>query len=117
MGRIVRGIHGVFTAATVCASLAATTLGVWLNLALGHRPRPCMDSVASPTFQLLHGVTILLLAVSIAGSPLWLCTTPASLLRGTPVEQRLGMLRLGFFLAAAGLLVVDPTGAMNWLLD
>jgi len=117
MGRVVRWVHGVTTAATVCASLAVTALGVWLHLALGHRPQPFRDTLPSAGFDLFHGVTLLLFAGTLLGAPLWLLTTPPSLLTGTGVEQRLGMLRLGLVIAAVGLLLVDPTGGLNWLLD
>jgi hypothetical protein len=119
MRRLVSTVHGVLTAATVTGALAVHGLGAWLTLALGHRPRPCVDDIQHWSFQVASWTTGLLMAVAYFGLLLLLPTTLIEVCiadRRTWARHALG-LRLALVVLAWTSLMLDPLGGWQWFLD
>lgn len=111
-------VHGVITAAFVTGVLAIHGLGSWLTIALGHRPRPCLDDIDHWSFQLASWTTGCLLAVALYGSSIWVLTTVLGVWMSKG-EWKLATFatRITLVLVALTTLVLDPFGGWNWVLD
>lgn len=110
----------MLSATTAAASVGSIVIGMWLNTALGHRPRACLDDIAGPSFALVSSVVMWL------GVAAWL-TVPAFIVSSlartwqlsseSNCSQNLFALRMAVVAIAWTVAIADPTGSVAWMLD
>ncbi len=120
MRRVVDTVHGILSAATAAASAGVIVVGVWLRLALGRTPRPCLDDIDTLGFGLASRTTVWLMVVTWVAAPVFVAL---SLVRVTQLrdasdaDRNVFALRMGVVAVAWLTALSDPTGGLAWLLD